>query len=53
MKITLLGVVAFVGIAVLLLYVGNELQRRSQAKAAQPPQNPTPPPPNPDPSIEL
>jgi hypothetical protein len=40
MKITLLGVIAFIGIAVLLVYVASELQRTNQAKAPQPPQNP-------------
>jgi hypothetical protein len=40
MKVTLFGVLAFVGIVALVIYVGNELQRANQAKAAQPPQNP-------------
>jgi hypothetical protein len=40
MRITLLGVLAFIGIAVLLVYVANELQRTNQAKAVPPPQNP-------------
>ena len=40
MKVTLVGVLVFVGIAALLVYVASELQRTSQAKAAQPPQNP-------------
>lgn len=52
MKITLLGVLAFIGITALLLYVGNEWQRTVQAKAAQPPQKPEPLPENPDPFIE-
>jgi hypothetical protein len=42
MRVTLLGVLAFVGIVALLIYVGNELQRTNQAKAVQPPQNPDP-----------
>jgi len=44
MKITLLGVLALIGIVALLVYVGSELQRTSQAKAV-------PPPPNPDSSM--
>lgn len=40
MRVTLLGVLAFIGIAVLLVYVTSELQRTNQAKAPQPPQNP-------------
>ncbi len=52
MKITLLGVLACVGIAALLLYVGSELQRKSKAKAEQPPENPIPSLP-PDPSTTL
>jgi hypothetical protein len=53
MKITLLGVLAFIGIAALLIYVGGELQRKNKAKADQPPENPPSPPQNPDPSTEL
>jgi hypothetical protein len=40
MRVTLLGVLAFIGVVALLIYVGNELQRTNQAKAAEPPQNP-------------
>jgi hypothetical protein len=39
MRVTLLGVLALIGTAALLVYIGNELQRTSQAKALQPPQN--------------
>jgi hypothetical protein len=40
MKVTLVGVLVFVGIAVLLVYVASELQRTDQAKDPEPPQNP-------------
>ena len=42
MKITLLGVLALVGILGLLVYVGIESNRTNQAKAS--PQLPNPPP---------
>jgi hypothetical protein len=47
MRVTLLGVLVFIGIAALLIYVANELQRTNQARSAQPPQSPE----NPDPLI--
>ena len=40
MRVTLVGVLVFVGIAALLIYVGSELQRTNQANATPPPQNP-------------
>lgn len=40
MKVTLVGVLAFIGIAALVVYVASELQRTNQAKAPQSPQNP-------------
>jgi hypothetical protein len=40
MRITMLGVLAWVGVAVLLFHVGKELRRTTQANAVQPPQNP-------------
>ena len=40
MRVTLLGVLAMIGIVVVLVYVANELQRTNQANADQPPQNP-------------
>jgi hypothetical protein len=52
MKITLLGVLAMIGIAALLLCIGNEWQRASQKKAAQPSPNPDSPPQTPDPSTQ-
>jgi hypothetical protein len=39
MKITLVGVLVFIGIAALLVYVAGELQKANQTKGAQPPQN--------------
>jgi threonine/homoserine/homoserine lactone efflux protein len=42
MRFTLFGAVALAGFAALLLYVGYELCRTSQANASQPPQNPDP-----------
>lgn len=40
MRVTLLGLLALVGVAILLVYVGNELRRTTQANAVRPPQNP-------------
>jgi hypothetical protein len=40
MKVTLVGILVFVGIAALLIYVANELQKANPTKGAQPPQNP-------------
>jgi hypothetical protein len=42
MRVTLFGAVTLVAIAALLVYVGYELYRTSQANAPQPPQNPDP-----------
>ncbi len=36
MRVTLLGVLALVGVAVLLVYAGNELRRTTQANPVQP-----------------
>ena len=44
MKITLLGVLALVGIVALLVYIGNEWQRTSDAKAVPPLRAPDSPP---------
>jgi hypothetical protein len=52
MKITLLGALAIIGIAALLIYIGNEWQRTSQPKAVPPPQAPDSPPQTPDPSTQ-
>lgn len=43
MKVTLLGALAFIGIAALLVLVVKELQRTNQARSDQPPQPPKPP----------
>ncbi len=40
MRVTLLGVLTLVGIAVLIVYAGYELHRASQERNAQPQQNP-------------
>jgi hypothetical protein len=55
MKITLLGVLAVIGVAGLLIYVGSELRRKRQEEKehVQPPQAPTPSPMNPNFPIEL
>ena len=50
MKITLLGVLAVVGTIALLVYIGSEWQKTSDAKAVPPLQPPDSPPRNPDPS---
>jgi hypothetical protein len=42
MRVTLFGAVILVGLAALLVYVGYELCRTSQANTPQPPQNPDP-----------
>jgi len=42
MKVTLMGVLAFIGIAALLVLVLNELQRTNQGKSDQPSQPPNP-----------
>ena len=43
MRITLLGVLAFVVVAALLVYAGYELQRASQERNAELPRNPNSP----------
>jgi hypothetical protein len=40
MRVTLLGVLAVIGVFALLVYVGNEWHRTNQAKPVPPPQNP-------------
>ncbi len=40
MRVTLLGVLTLVGIAVLIVYAGYELHRTSQERNAQSQQNP-------------
>jgi hypothetical protein len=40
MRVTLLGLLAWVGVAILLVYIGNELRRTTEAKAVRPPLDP-------------
>ena len=43
MRVTLLGVLGFLGLAALLVYAGYELYRMAQERNGQLPQNPNPP----------
>ena len=43
MRVTMLGVITLLGVAVLLVYAGYELHRESQERNARFPQNPNPP----------
>jgi hypothetical protein len=47
MRITLLGVLGFLAVAVLLIYAGYELHRTTEEEKEAPPKPPNPPPVNP------
>jgi|GEM_PF-4071482 len=40
MRVTLLGVLAVIGVLALLVYLGDQWQRTSQGRGVPPPQNP-------------
>jgi hypothetical protein len=40
MRVTLVGLLVWIAVAVLLVYAVNELSRTTQADTVQPPQNP-------------